>query len=434
MSLTEQTVPEGYKQTEVGVIPEDWDCVSIGELNPYVTSGSRGWAAYYSDFGVPFVRITNMDRSSIYLNMQNTRYVALPVDSAEGKRTSLINADILISVTADIGICSYVDDRLNKPAFINQHIALVRISNRNVDSKFVSYFLSSEAVQKLFRSSADSGAKAGMNLDSVRRIKTARPPKKEQTAIANVLSDVDALLTGLENLIVKKQAIKTATMQQLLTGKTRLPQFARYTEGDKKGQLKGAKSSELGEIPEDWDVVPIGSLFNITAGGDLRKNEYSPFLTDKHPYPIYSNATINNGLYGYCSSYDYIGRHLTITARGGIGLSIARNEMFCAIGRLLVLAPKKHSDCGFVAEFINQYVGFANESTGVPQLTAPQVSGYKIAIPSCEKEQTAIANILSDMDDEIQALERRLEKTKQIKQGMMQELLTGKTRLVQPGN
>ncbi|MCF2909921.1 restriction endonuclease subunit S [Pseudoalteromonas sp. DL2-H2.2] len=436
MSTLDQVIPEGYKQTEVGVIPEDWKCISISDLNPFVTSGSRGWATYYSEFGDPFIRITNMERSSIYLNMENTKFVSLPPDSAEGKRTSLKNTDILISITADIGICSYVDEKLAKPAFINQHIALIRFENKPVNSKFIAYFLSSEAVQKLFQGSADQGAKAGMNLDSIRKIRTALPELQEQTAIANALSDVDALLTELEKLIAKKQAIKTATMQQLLTGKTRLPQFSTYTEGTlegknqgvPKGKSKGTKPSELGEIPEDWDVYAIGALFSITAGGDLRKNQFSPIKTDKHPYPIYSNAITNKGLYGYCSTFDYDGECLTITARGGIGHAVERDESFCAIGRLLVLSPKQSSNCKYVSGFANQYIEFSNESTGVPQLTAPQVAKYSIAMPKFE-EQTAIATILSDMDNEIQTLEQRLAKTRQIKQGMMQELLTGRTRL-----
>jgi len=134
-------VPVRYKQTEVGVIPEDWSCIEIGALKPFITSGSRGWAAFYSAYGAPFVRITNTSRKSIYLDMTNTKFVSISENASEGSRTSLENGDVLISITADIGICSYVDDQIAKPAYINQHIALVRFDTSIINSKFVAYFL-----------------------------------------------------------------------------------------------------------------------------------------------------------------------------------------------------------------------------------------------------------------------------------------------------
>ena len=290
---------------------------------------------------------------------------------------------------------------------------------------FYLYFKHREIISHLSRQGA---GRYKLNKATLEQLHCAIPSTEEQSAIANALADVDALLTELENLIAKKQAIKTGTIQQLLTGKTRLPQFTTYTEGENLGQTKGTKPSDLGEIPEDWNVTALGKLFEITAGGDLRKTEFSPIQSNNHPYPIYSNAITGKGLYGYCTSFDYSGEFLTITARGGIGFSVDRSEAFCAIGRLLVLSPKNKTSCKFVSEFSNQFIEFANESTGVPQLTAPQVAKYKVIIPGYE-EQTAIATILSDMDEEIQTLEQRLAKTRQIKQGMMQELLTGRTRL-----
>jgi type I restriction enzyme S subunit len=453
MSALEQAVPKGYKQTEVGVIPEDWKCISIGDLNPFVTSGSRGWATYYSEVGDPFVRITNMERSSIYLNMENTKFVSLPPDSAEGRRTSLKNTDILISITADIGICSYVDEKLAKPAFINQHIALIRFENKPVNSKFIAYFLSSEAVQKLFQGSADQGAKAGMNLDSIRKIKTALPELREQTAIANALSDVDALLTELEKLIAKKQAIKTATMQQLLTGKTRLPQFATYTEGEKQGQPKGTKTSELGEIPEDWDVRPIESVIEdlrggapfkpsdftnagvkvlpkggVVRGGVLRIHEKDQQFCSKGWSLKYAKNGVDN-------RYTIVVLRDLVPSGPSIGLmvNIPTDEKYVlAQGVYGFIADDKETS-NYLIQYSNttQYRKAANEimvgSTQV-HITNGAFKALKVPLPPKE-ERGAIATILSDMDNEIQTLEQRLAKTRQIKQGMMQALLTGRTRL-----
>ena len=214
---------KGYKETEVGVIPEDWEVTTIGSLKPHVTSGSRGWAKYYSNnIGAPFIRITNLIRESIYLDLSDLKIVCLPDQVREGKRTELQNGDILISITADIGIVGYVSSLLSKPAYINQHISLVRFNNRIFNSKFIAYFLSTKNVQRLFRGATDQGAKTGLNLRTVRALEIALPPLTEQTAIATVLSDIDAEITALEQRHSKTHALKQGMMQQLLTGKTRL--------------------------------------------------------------------------------------------------------------------------------------------------------------------------------------------------------------------
>jgi type I restriction enzyme S subunit len=413
-----QVVPVGYKLTEVGVIPEDWVCCEIGIFNPFVTSGSRGWASFYATHGDVFVRITNMSRESIYLNLTDTKFVLLPYQSSEGKRTSLENGDILVSITADIGICSYVDERLEKPAFINQHVALIRFDKKEIHSKFVAYFLSSENVQKLFKGAADQGAKAGMNLDAVRKIRAAIPSKPEQTAIANALSHVDALISELEKLIAKKQAIKTATLQQLLTGRTRLPQFALREDGTPKGY----KPSELGEIPEDWDVREIGNFAPMQRGFDLpaeqRKNGKFPV--------VYSNGIVN-----FHEKYQVTGPGVVTGRSGTLGKVHYVESNFWPHNTSLWVTKFNGSHPKFVY-FLFTYIGFERfaSGSGVPTLNRNDAHKFMFYIPNAIEEQTAIATILSDMDTEIQTLQQRLSKTRQIKQGMMQELLTGKTRLV----
>ena len=115
----------GYKLTEVGIIPEDWGSVQLGELRPFVTSGSRGWASFYSEHGSLFVRITNLSRESIYLHLTDSKFVKLPPKASEGIRTQLEEHDVLISITADIGMIGYIDSSIPKPAYINQHIAQI---------------------------------------------------------------------------------------------------------------------------------------------------------------------------------------------------------------------------------------------------------------------------------------------------------------------
>jgi type I restriction enzyme S subunit len=191
---------------------------------------------------------------------------------------------------------------------------------------------------------------------------------------------------------------------------------------------KGYKQTEIGIIPEDWEVKKLGEVFEISAGGDLNKNKFSETKTSKHKYPIYSNAVENEGLYGYSTDYKYPESCITVTARGTLGYAIPRYEKFNAIIRLLVLQSKKELNIKYVAEYINNMINFSIESTGVPQLTAPQISKYKLLLPPLP-EQQAIAKVLSDIDKLIESIDKLIEKKKLIKKGAMQQLLTGKKRL-----
>ena len=184
-----------------------------------------------------------MHRHDINLDLEDLKYVKVPENSSEGMRTELKNGDLLISITADIGIISHVNDALQKPAYINQHIALVRFNEANINSQYVAYYLASDVPQKLFRGLTDQGAKAGMGLETIRKVRFVSPPLPEQQAIAEALSDVDGWVASLDALIAKKCDLKTATMQQLLTGHTRLSGFS-----------------------GDWETKKLGDIFSIKAG------------------------------------------------------------------------------------------------------------------------------------------------------------------------
>jgi type I restriction enzyme S subunit len=190
----------------------------------------------------------------------------------------------------------------------------------------------------------------------------------------------------------------------------------------------GYKQTEVGVIPEDWEVLSFKELFNISAGGDVNLKRSSTEQDEFHCYPIYSNALTNKGLYGYCSYADHPLHTLTITARGTLGVATYRDHKYTAIGRVLVLEPKRKTAGVFFAEFINSRVKFAIESTGVPQLTAPQISNYQLAVPPYH-EQRAIAEALSDVDGLLGGLDRLIAKKRDLKQAAMQQLLTGQTRL-----
>jgi type I restriction enzyme S subunit len=191
---------------------------------------------------------------------------------------------------------------------------------------------------------------------------------------------------------------------------------------------RGYRQTEVGVIPEEWEVSPFRNLFNITAGGDVDPKRSQSFQDAVHCYPIYSNALTNYGLYGYCSYAIHPANSITITARGVVGSANYRHHPYTAIGRVLVLHPKSEIAGIYFAEVINNRLKFANESTGVPQLTAPQISKYLLPVPPLP-EQRAIATALSDVDALIAGLDKLITKKRDLKQAAMQQLLTGKTRL-----
>ncbi|HCJ50852.1 MAG TPA: restriction endonuclease subunit S [Gallionella sp.] len=426
----------GYKQTEVGVIPVDWNATEIGLLNPFITSGSRGWAEFYSDFGSPFIRITNMSRGSIYLDLADLKHVKLPQNATEGKRTQLQNDDVLISITADIGITGFVDGSVSKPAYINQHIALVRFNESSeVDSKFVAYFLASEGAQRRFLSATDQGAKAGMTLGGIRKVQLTLPPLSEQRAIATALSDVDALLAAQDKLIAKKRDIKQAAMQQLLTGKQRLPGFS-----------------------GEWEVKTLGDLFTFSGGysasrdqlsveghcylhyGDIHGSSKTSIDTEvdyqdipKLDIPLKQVSTkslLKDGDVVFVdASEDDEGtsKHVVVVNKSNLPF-ISGLHTIVAKSKTDELAHEYRHYC-FQTQAIRQQFLFYAVGTKVSGISKTNMPKLTLPVPSIP-EQTAIAAVLSDMDADLAALEQQRDKTRAVKQGMMQELLTGRIRLV----
>ena len=174
-----------------------------------------------------------------------------------------------------------------------------------------------------------------------------------------------------------------------------------------------------------WTQKRIGDLFDVKAGGDLQEANYSPCPTAEAQWPIYANSLENKGLYGYTSKPRFSGNAVTITGRGDIGHAEFRPDDFDAIVRLLVLLPKAEVDCRYITYYINSHVHFPKESTGVPQLTAPKVKRIKIDLPQSKEEQTAIANILSKVDEAIASVQNSIAAAERLKKSLMLNLLTG---------
>lgn len=212
--------PHLYKESPLGWIPKAWNVVTLASISSSVTSGSRDWARFYSESGALFVRIGNLTREHINLRYESTIFVS-PPRNGDGQRTRLEAGDILISITADLGIVGVVPEGIGE-AYINQHIALVRPIMTAVNSRFVGHYLSGPFAQRYISKLNDSGAKAGLNLPTIRGLLTTAPPRIEQNLIATRLDAIDKRIRDSATESAKLQELKTALMDDLLTGRVRV--------------------------------------------------------------------------------------------------------------------------------------------------------------------------------------------------------------------
>ena len=388
-----------FKQTEIGATPEDWALTTLGTLLSFTNGLNADKTAYGK--GMPFINVMEpITRSHIY-GPEIPGRVQIPSEAALAYLVK--PGDIVFNRTSEtdseLGLAAVYlgDERVVFGGFVIRG----RPITDALDPKYSGYALRTKTIRSQIISMGQGAIRANIGQQNLQRVLVVVPPKCEQRAIAQALGDVDALIAVLDRLIAKKRDIKQATMQQLLTGKTRLPGFSGKWEvkqlGDvvqiKKGQLITSSTLKQGDIP-------------VIAGGKQ---------------PAYYHASANR-----------FGRTITISASGASAGYVA-----------LYNYPIFASDCSTISEsesysldFIYyqllsmQQTIYKSQTGGAqPHIHAKDLTPLTALVPSMP-EQVAIAAVLSDMDAELFALEARRDKTRALKQGMMQELLTGKTRLI----
>jgi len=405
--MDKQLIPAGYKQTEVGVIPEDWKVSTVGtefevKLGKMLDS-EKNVGAEKPYLGNKSVKWGNIDVE----DLQTMR-----MTQADLKEYRLRIGDLLVCEGGEVGRSGIWKGGIDE-CYYQKALHRLR-SLRGFEPSLMLAYFRYWTDQSLIDDYVSQTSIAHLTREKLVSIPMPVPSAKEQTAIANALSDVDALIAALEKLINKKSAIKTAAMQQLLTGKKRLPPFDQLNTG--------YKQTELGEIPGDWEVVELRSALSIHHGRDQKKIE----VIDGD-FPILATG----GEIGRTNSFLFNRASVLIGRKGTINKPRFIDSPFWTVDTLFYSEIKSRFDEKFV------YYKFClidwmsyNEASGVPSLNASTIENISQIFPCNKDEQTAIANVLSDMDNDLEALQQRLHKTQQIKQGMMQELLTGKTRLI----
>ena len=424
-----QQAPAGYRRTEVGVIPKDWCMPTVRDLFHYqrTASNSRddldnsGPIAYvhYGDIHTRFKHFIDFTREDV------PRLSA----SLKVSATRLRDGDLIVADASEdeegVGKSTEVRNLGSTSAVSGLHTILLRARDQRVSSGFRAYLLENVLVKKQIHRVATGLKVFGISKHALGNILVPIPETPEQRAIAKVLLDVNRLLESLDTLITKKQAIKLAAMQQLLTGKIRLPGFDGAWGTKRIGDVSDVDPENLKSSTNPAFTFNYISLEQVDAGRLLGYSE-ERFRTA----PSRARRVLRYG------------DVLMSTVRPNLMAHLLYREQIpnavCSTGFAVLRARPQLSDPGFLfahllGSVVNKQIDKTLAGSNYPAINGRDVRLIGIPCPHQITEQRAIAAVLSDMDVETAVLEQRVDKTRALKQGMMQELLTGRTRLFAPG-
>ena len=417
-------LPIGYKRNDIGVIPQDWRVETISSVAD-VKTGPFGSALHerdYVDDGTPIITVEHLSEHGI---IHHNLPMISDADRSRLKSYGLRVGDIVFSRVGSVDRNALVRRKEDGWLFSGR-LLRVRTLDNTTYPPYLSYHFHSEPFKRRVHSVAVGQTMASLNTQILKAVRVVLPTIIEQRAIAKALSDVDGLLAALEALIAKKRAIKQAAMQQLLTGKTRLPGFSGAWETKWLGEL-GSFSKGRGIKREDVS----GTGLPCIRYGELY-TRYQDYILD--PVSRISPAIALETLPIKKGDLLFAGSGETAEEIGICAAYIGKEPAYAG-GDIITLTPSGQNSIylGYLMNHPTVAIQKARMGQGdaVVHISANNLAQVRINLPSLT-EQTAIANVLSDMDAEIAALERRRDKARAIKQGMMQQLLTGRVRLVKP--
>jgi type I restriction enzyme S subunit len=402
----------GYKRTNAGTLPEDWDVCQLRALamkSSPIAYGVLKPGKYFSN-GIPLLQINDVIHGQI--KVDELHRIGTNLD-AQYSRTRLAEGDIVISLIGTVGRVARIPAML-AGANLHRNLARIRVSSQS-HSGFVFHYLKSERTQRSIKLTTFGSSQALFNLYDLRALLVAVPLFPEQQAIAQILDDMDTLIESLEQLIAKKRQSKQGAMQELLTGKKRLPGFTDEWQQRRFGDIANPRKERVDPHltgPQEFCV----ELEHIDQGtgrlvGHTETSEGSSLKS------VFQKDDV---LFGKLRAYL---RKFWLATRQGV----CSTEIWVLVAKRPLLTPQ------FLFQLVttDRFIEAASSAYGthMPRSDWSVVKNYEIALPPLP-EQTAIASILSDMDAEISALEEKLAKSRMVQEGMRQDLLTGKTRLI----
>ena len=415
----------GYKQTEAGVIPEDWAVSRVGDVCGCIVPGRNKPKLFDGD--IPWITTPDL----VHGTPVTTSRLGLCISRAEAKSVGskvVPHGSVLMSCAGELGIVALTQNEI----VVNQQLHVFLPTERMLGM----FLLNALSYRK--DQIAGLGTKTAvpyLNKNSCNSILVPMPPPSEQRAIAAALSDVDALLGGLDSLIAKKQGLKVAAMQQLLTGQTRLPGFSGEWEVKRLGDLfkfSGGYSASRDQLTvEGHCYLHYGDIHGSSKTTIDTKADYQDIPKLDIPLKRVSPDSLlaDGDVVFVDASEDDAGtsKHVVVVNKGGLPF-IAGLHTIVAKAKTAEFAHEYLEYC-FQTPAIREQFMFYAVGTKVSGISKSNIVKLTVPVPSVP-EQTAIAAILSDMDTELAALQARRSKTQALKQAMMQELLTGRIRLV----
>ena len=431
----------GYKMTEVGVIPEDWEVKTLGKLA--CINGRIGFRGYtVKDLvrkGEGAIAIGGKHISKNFLDLSDAEYISWK-KYYESPEIMVKQGDIVLAQRGTLGKSALIKSDIG-PATINP--SLVLINKIKCNNLYLIYNMQSSSVTDYIRQINSQTSIPMISQKQIEGIKIAIAKLDcEQAAIATALSDVDSLISALTKKMMKKKAIKQGLMQQLLTGRKRLPGYEKNRE---------PVQTEWGAIPKDWKTLSIGKCCSIKARigwQGLKKSEYlssgeyvlvtgTDFLNGRIDWK--SCVYVSKKRYEQDANIQIVKHDILITKDGTIGKVAFLDDVPCLgtlnSGIFVVRSHSEELDQCYLSKIFESFIfdAFLESlvaGSTINHLYQKDFVHFNFPVPPTISEQTAIANILSDCDSEIAALEEKRDKYKEIKQGMMQQLLTGKIRLI----
>lgn len=405
-------VKDGYKETEIGIIPEDWKVAILGDKVKIYRGGSPRPITRYittSNEGVNWIKIGDVRSGEKYINATEEKIIPVGVS----KSREVFVGDFILSNSMSFGR-PYI---LNIDGCIHDGWLTIQNYTESFNREYLYYFLSSDMVLSQYIHMAAGSSVKNLNKEKVASLIVFIPTKEEQKEIAEALSDMDNLISSLEKLIEKKKAIKQACLQKMFPrdGKTvpemRLPGFN-----------------------EPWEQRKVSELFKVTRGYVLATTLTGPAKTDEMPYPVYSSQTKGNGLMGYYNDYLYEDAITWTTDGANAGTVNYRAGKFYCTNVCGVLLSNEVTANQMIAEALNNVAKGYVSYVGNPKLMNNVMADIEIMIPTQAEEREKLSVFFHNLDRLITLHQRKLEKCRKIKEGMMQQLLTGKIRLALNGN
>ncbi|HHO8152562.1 TPA: restriction endonuclease subunit S [Pseudomonas aeruginosa] len=416
MSLTAKS---GYKQSEIGEIPEVWDCLTVqqlidkGAISGHL-DGNHGElyprSHEFKNFGVPYIGANNFYSGQV--DLQGCKFLS-EERAVLFKKGVAKDGDVLFAHNATVGPVAKLKTSL-KYVILSTTATYFRVNGTLLNNDYLMHYMRSELFSNQYSAIMSQSTRNQVPITAQRKLFVVVPPIEEQSKIASSLSVVDALINNLDQLITKKRDIQQATMQQLLTGQRRLPGFSGEWEVKRLGDLC---TLGIGRTPSRINDAYWGRGYKWLSIADLKGKiiaESSEEITElaAKQIPLIKKGTL------------LMSFKLSIGRLAFAGCDLFTNEAICSFNEL-----KANADWLYYALQRVDFSLYGKQAVKGFTLNKASLQLVEVAIPTME-EQTAIANILSDMDTELAALEVRRDKARHIKQGMMQELLTGRTRLI----